>query len=246
MRREHGSWRGHGWTTRALPRIAASITATGAPNPPTTRGQNRTRVCLLLLATLVSAALAQAPAAATPPDATLLFDLLGSVNAITVDLTEEVREVLVVGMHAGVVHVAVESAIDATAGPGRVEITAGGVTAVGRCAATAFARIVHVDADGRARGGRSSMRCFDEADPHQFVKLPTGSPLFFVGSVTELPLDTWLVFEAMRVGAPPLEVPSDAFVFYLYLNTAGDRQGVGTPDYDTWAAAARAFDLPDE
>jgi len=246
MRREHGSWRGHGWTTRALPRIAASITTTGAPNPPTTRGQNRTRACLLLLATLVSAALAQAPAAATPPDATLLFDLLGSVNAITVDLTEEVREVLVVGMHDGIVHVAVESAIDATAGPWRIEVTAGGVTAVGRCAATAFARIVLADADGRPRGGRSSMRCFDETAPHQFAKLHTGSPLFFVGAVTELPLDTWLAFEAMRVGGPSVEVPADAFVFYLYLNTAGDREALGTPDYGTWVAAARAFDLPDE
>jgi len=200
----------------------------------------------LLLATLTSAALAQAPAAATAPDATLLFELLGSANAITVDLPEEVREVLVVGMHDGVVHVAVESSIDATAGPWRIEVTAGGVTAVGRCAATAFARIVLVDAVGRPGGGRASMRCFDEAEPYLFAKLHTGVPLFFIGSVTDLPLDTWLAFQAMRVGGPTLEVPADAFVFYVYLNTSGERDDVGAPDYDTFAAIARAFDLSDE
>ncbi len=209
---------------------------------PASRVQGRRRLLAALGAVLASTALAQAPAAAIAPDATILFELLGSANAIGIDLPEEVREVLVFGQYRGEVHVSVETAIDANDGPRRLEIVAGGVTAVGRCAATAFARLELTDEDGTVRRGTMSARCFGDEDHLRFAKLHPGIPLFFIGRQHELPLDTWIAFEAMRVGNMPVEVPADAFVFYVYLDTSGVPGAAGTPDYDTWEAAARAFD----
>lgn len=204
------------------------------------------KVYPFLVAMMTSAALAQAPAAATDLDATLLFQLLGSANAITVDVPDSVLDILVVGMYGGLVQLAVEASTDAGSGARRIEITAIGVTAVGRCDATAFAQIVFVDDDGRRRAGRSTSRCFDGEERLAFAKLHTGLPLFFGGSMTELPLDTWLAFESMRVGRASIDTLADAFVFYVYLNTAQDRTSVGMPEYDSWGAAARAFDRASE
>ena len=197
------------------------------------------KVLLAILPCLVSVALAQAPAAATDLDATLLFDLLGSVNAITVDVPEEVQEILVVGMHGGVIQVAQEVSTSGAESGGRAEVTAGGVTAVGRCDSMAFVRIAFI-AGG---GGNLGSRCFDGEERLAFAKLHTGLPLFFVGAMTELPFDTWLAFESMRIGSGPIATPAEAFVFYIYLNTSHDRTQVGAPDFDSWSAAARAFDL---
>lgn len=199
----------------------------------------------VLCAFVVATALAQAPATAIAPDATFLFELLGSANAITIRVPEEVREVLVLGQHRGEVHVTVDTTIDVDGAPRQVNILAGGVTAVGRCAATAFARIEVADEDGRPRGGTMNARCFGDEDDLQFAKLHSGTPLFFLGIEAELPLDTWLAFEAMRVGSGIIEAPDDAFVFYVYLDTSDIRGGAGTPVYDSWTAVARAFEPQD-
>jgi hypothetical protein len=200
------------------------------------------RSLVVILGLLASVALAQAPAAATELDATLLFDLLGSANAIAVDVPEEVEAILVAGSYGGETYLWQEASTSGEWSGRRIEVMAGGVSAVGRCDSIAFVRIAFITEPGRPGGGRFESRCFDGEERLAFAKLHTGGPLIFVGATTELPLDSWLAFEAMRVGSGVIERPADAFVFYIYLNSSHDQTDVAAPDYDSWSAVARAFE----
>ncbi len=201
------------------------------------------RSLVVMLGLLASFALAEAPAAATELDATVLFDLLGSANAIAVDVPDEVEAILVAGMYGGTPYVWQEASTSGAWSGRRVEVMAGGVSAVGRCDSIAFVRIAFSHEPGRAGGGRFESRCFDGEERLAFAKLHTGGPLFFVGAMAELPLDRWLAFEAMRVGSGVIEKPADAFVFYIYLSTSQALTDVAAPDYDSWSVVSRAYEL---
>ncbi|MEX2540802.1 MAG: hypothetical protein WD314_03305 [Trueperaceae bacterium] len=200
-------------------------------------------------ATAVSVVLAQAPATKTDLEPGLLFDLLGSGNAIELELPDRVLQLFVVGVLNDEALLSLD--VDLATNPGsRAVVSAGGLNGVGHCAAMSFGRIELTPADGRGGYSSTSTHCLDESSASRFRGMLVPGPLSRAGHDAVLPFDTWLLFEGVLVEqediGPVGEEPGKALLYYIYLNSGDLVDMPDRPTYSTWDEIIQAFESAGE
>ena len=183
--------------------------------------------------------LAQVSATSHAINPGLIFDLLGTANAVKVGLSGEVRHVFVAGIRKG--EVLVDAARVVSAESDRLVATAGALTGVLDCPLLLFVDLELLRPSGRA-GSRSRACLSSEAG--SLVR--TGSsPLTNVRGSLELPLNTWLAVEAAGVPASSSVAEQDdlgeSVVFYLYLSSEEGDALPDLPTYENWDELFDAF-----
>lgn len=203
----------------------------------------RTTLLGLLAGCMLSFALAQTPARATDVDPSILFELLGSVNAITIDVPSDVHRLFVMAMHQDEVLLSLDAEVPFSLDPIHASIQGGGLTGVGHCPTMAFARIEL--ARERGRSVRLQSTCLETPDaPQRTVgSILVPGPFGQQGFEVDLPSETWLLFEAARFidGVVGGGGPKDVLAFYVLLRTDDHADPPEPPGFETWEEVQEAF-----
>lgn len=195
----------------------------------------------LLVALALGNVLAQATATPRAPNPSMIFDLLGTANAVEVRLSGEVRHVFVIAVREG--DVVLRADREASAGAATVAVTAGALNEAMDCPLLLFAELEFLRDDGCGHSGNRATMCLPleevGADRTHWTPLAT-----FRDSL-DLPLGTWLAVEAVGVPTRASIAESDAIgsdvVFYLRLSTTEGNTLPEPPAYDTWSELRAPF-----
>lgn len=200
---------------------------------------------LVVLSTIGMWAFGQPTITSVEIEGGLLFDLAGSANAVEVEVVPELSRLLIVGMRGQEELLSLEVEAGDLIGAQTVSVIAGGVTGIGRCASTVFARIELRNENSKLLKRRQQLKCVE--GPEAFAGMLVPGPLGNAGASVSAPLDTWLLFEAARI-QPATEVVEDelaeTLVFYTYLQTQDGTAEPEHPSFHSLEEAAEAFDLP--
>lgn len=93
-------------------------------------------------------------------------------------------------------------------------------------------------ADGRPFASGTTIRRYEQARDAPAQRMGVPSPLLRISGCRDLPLETWLAVEAVRLGAPTPSLDPETLegvvVFYLYLSTKDGTAPPATPVFRTW------------
>lgn len=203
----------------------------------------------LLITVLATVAVAQAPASPATVSTDLILELLGTGHAIEIQIPSQVERVLLYGIQGDEVRLEQDRIISGQVRTGRgnsikAVASAGALNGNGGCAVLAFAQIALSDAEGREFLVGTRRHCLHEGTNHAVRSGP--QPALKLSSARhELPLDTWLPFQAVwfRTDDQPVGTPDDlsnVLIYYLFLDTSGDDLP-DLPAYSDWSELQSAY-----
>ena len=201
------------------------------------------RIAAVFVALALGSTYAQALATPGETDPSLIFALLGTAKTLGIQVPEDVEHLFVHVMYQGESVLSDDRPVTERNGamPHAV-VTAGAMSDANGCPLLLFAGTALEEQGQPFASGHSTYCLVLEGSP-SVRRAPLSAPWVFERPV-ELPLDTWLAFEAARVDVPGQtfdpDDPSQAIVFYLHLSTEEAGTDPETPSFETWHEIGRS------